>query len=148
MAGRAGSPSSAISSRRSTVSPVGDRIEGEITLYDPEVFVSPINARLSFQRDKETAYEDRMQFNTCTDTNGPSPNVYMDDKGLLNARTPGDPLYWEPADPRPWATYLNESDKRYKASGLTRTPGTGLRSRNSYQPPTSNSQGDFTLLGS
>ena len=32
--------------------------------------MSPINARLRFQRDKETAYEDRMQFNTCTDTNG------------------------------------------------------------------------------
>jgi hypothetical protein len=104
---------------------VGDRLEGEVTLYDPEVYVSPINARLQFQRDKETAYEDRMQFNTCTDTNGPSPNVYMDDKGLLNTRTPGDPLYWEPADTRPWATYLNESDKRSKASGLTRIPRTG-----------------------
>ena len=104
---------------------VGDRLEGEITLYDPEVYVSPVNGRLRFQRDKETAYEDRMQFNTCTDTNGPSPNVYMDDKGLLNERVAGDPQYWEPADPRPWATYLTESDKRYKASGLKPTPRTG-----------------------
>ena len=104
---------------------VGDRLEGEITLYDPEVYVSPINARLRFQRDKETAYEDRMQFNTCTDTNGPSPNVYMDAKGLLNERVAGDPLYWEPADTRPWATYLNESDKRYKAAGLKPTARTG-----------------------
>jgi hypothetical protein len=94
-------------------------------LYDPEVYVSPVNGRLRFQRDKETAYEDRMQFNTCTDTNGPSPNVYMDDKGLLNERVAGDPQYWEPADPRPWATYLTESDKRYKASGLKPTPRTG-----------------------
>jgi len=104
---------------------VGDRLEGEITLYDPEVYVSPVNGRLRFQRDKETAYEDRMQFNTCTDTNGPAPNVYMDDKGLLNERVAGDPLYWEPADTRPWATYFNESDKRYKASGLKPTPRTG-----------------------
>ena len=49
---------------------VGDRIEGEITLYDPEVYVSPINGRLNFRLDKETPYEDRMQFNTCTDTHG------------------------------------------------------------------------------
>ena len=95
----------------------GDRIEGEITLYDPDVFVSPINARLRFQLDKQVAYEDRPQFNTCTDTNGPSSNVYMDDKGLLNERVAGDPQYWDPTDPRPWGTYLNESDKRYQRAG-------------------------------
>jgi hypothetical protein len=49
----------------------------------------------------------------------------MDDKGLLNERVAGDPLYWEPADTRPWATYFNESDKRYKASGLKPAPRTG-----------------------
>ncbi len=96
---------------------VGDRIEGEITLYDPDVFVSPINARMRFQLDKETGYEFRPQFNTCTDTNGPSAYVYMDERGMLNTRVPGDPLYWDPADPRPWGTYLNESDKRYQGSG-------------------------------
>jgi len=104
---------------------VGDRIEGEITLYDPEVYVSPINGRLNFRLDKETPYEDRMQFNTCTDTMGPSQNVYMDGKGQLNIRLDGDPLYWEAADTRPWATYLNESDKRYKQSGQSRAPRTG-----------------------
>jgi hypothetical protein len=26
---------------------------------------------------------------------------------------PGDPLYWDATDPRPWGTWLNESDKRY-----------------------------------
>lgn len=101
---------------------MGDRIEGEITLYDPEVYVSPINGRLNFRLDKETPYEDRMQFNTCTDTMGPSQNVYMDAQGQLNIRLDGDPLYWEAADTRPWATYLNESDQRYARSGQKRAP--------------------------
>ena len=100
----------------------GDRIEGEITLYDPEVYVSPITARLNFRLDKDLPYEDRMQFNTCTDTMGPSQNVYMDDAGQLNIRLDGDPLYWEAADPRPWQTYLDESDKRWARSGKKRAP--------------------------
>lgn len=101
---------------------VGDRIEGEITLYDPEVYVSPINARLNFRLDKDLPYEDRMQFNTCSDTMGPSQNVYMDEAGQLNIRLDGDPLYWEAADTRPWQTYLNESDKRWARSGKKRAP--------------------------
>ena len=84
--------------------------------------MSPVNGRLNFRLEKETSYEDRMQFNTCTDTMGPSQNVYMDEKGQLNIRLDDDPLYWEAADTRPWATYLNESDKRYKQSGQTPTP--------------------------
>ena len=64
-----------------------------------------------FSAREETPHEDRMQFNTCTDTMGPSQNVYMDEKGQLNIRLDDDPLYWEAADTRPWAIYLNESDK-------------------------------------
>ena len=93
---------------------VGDRIEGEITLYDPEVFVKPVTAKLSFERDRETRLELRPMFNTCSDTNGPSAKVFMDEKGLLNERTQGDPLYWDAADPRPWGTWFTESDKRYE----------------------------------
>jgi hypothetical protein len=37
----------------------------------------------------------------------------MDDRGILNQRVPGDPLYWDATDPRPWGTYLNLSDERY-----------------------------------
>ena len=40
--------------------------------------------------------------------------VHMDQKGLLNERTPGDPLYWDAGDPRPWGTWYTESDKRYE----------------------------------
>jgi hypothetical protein len=94
---------------------VGDRIEGEITLYDPEVFVRPVHARVRYQLDKETRPELRPTYNTCTDTNGPSNKVYMDERGILNERIPGDPLYFDPTDPRPWRTYLAESDRRYEA---------------------------------
>lgn len=94
----------------------GDMIEGEITLYDPKVLARPVNARLRFQRSKETRIELRPLYNTCTDTNGPAANVFMDEKGLLNERLPGDPLYWDSTDPRPWGTWLTESDKRYAAS--------------------------------
>ena len=33
----------------------------------------------------------------------------------------GDPLYWNAADPRPWGTYLNESDRRYEQYRKART---------------------------
>jgi len=95
---------------------VDDTIEGEITLYDPEVFVSPVNSRLRFELDPETRPELRQLYNTCVDTNGPSTKVFMDDRGLLNERLPGDPLYWDSTDPRPWGTWLSESDKRYEQS--------------------------------
>lgn len=93
---------------------VGDRIEGEITLYDSEVFVRPVHAKARFEIDPETRPELRPLYNTCTDTNGPSTKVFMDERGMLNERLPGDPLYWNATDPRPWGTYLNESDKRYE----------------------------------
>ena len=94
---------------------VGDRIEGEITLYDAEVLVRPVHTRARWERDTETAPELRPTYNTCTDTNGPSNKVFMDERGILNERIPGDPAYWDATDPRPWRTYLNESDRRYAA---------------------------------
>jgi hypothetical protein len=93
---------------------VGDRLEGEITLYDSEVLVRPVRARMRWALDKETRPELRPTYNTCTDTNGPSTKVFMDDRGILNERLPGDPQYWDTTDPRPWRTYLNESDRRYE----------------------------------
>jgi len=93
---------------------VGDMIEGEITMYDSDVFVRPVYARLGFELDPETRPELRPLYNTCTDTNGPSSKVFMDDQGLLNERLPGDPLYWDSTDPRPWGTWLNGSDERHE----------------------------------
>ena len=95
---------------------VGNRIEGEITVYDPEVFVGPLFSRLNFELDPDTRPETRPLYNTCSDTNGPSPKVYLDERGLLNERLSGEGAYqWDVADPRPWGTWLDESDRRFKA---------------------------------
>ena len=93
---------------------VGDTIEGEITFYDPEVFVQPVHSKLAYQLDTDTRPELRPLYNTCTDTNGPSTKVFLDERGFLNERLPGDPLYWDATDPRPWGTFLNTSDERFK----------------------------------
>ena len=93
---------------------VGNVIEGEVTIYDPTVFVAPLHAKVSFNLREEAIPENRPLFNSCTDTNGPSVKVHLDENGILNERTPEDPLYWDPLDPRPWGTYFDESDERYK----------------------------------
>src|SRR5262245_41860626 len=95
---------------------MGDRIEGEITLYDPDVLVKPVNARMRFELDRQTRPELRPLYNTCTDTNGPSAAYFMDEKVKLNQRLEGDPLFWNAADPRPWGTWLTESDKKHDQS--------------------------------
>ena len=95
---------------------VGDVIEAEITAYDPEVFVRPLHNIGRFRLDPETNIAlNRMLLNSCTDTNGPSNKVHMDERGLNNERLPGDPLYFNAADPRPWVTYLEEGERRYNA---------------------------------
>lgn len=95
---------------------VGDRIEGEITLYDPDVFVGPAFQRLNFRLSRDSKPEDRPTYNTCTDTNGPSPAIYLDENGFLNSHAPGDTGFtWDTTDPRPWGTWLTESDRRYSA---------------------------------
>jgi hypothetical protein len=101
----------------------GDRLDGEIVLYDSDVFVRPVRAALRFELDRETRVELRPLFNTCADTNGPSTKVFMDDRGLLNERLPGDPLYWDARDTRPWGTWLSESDKRYAQYRKTQGQG-------------------------
>jgi hypothetical protein len=96
---------------------VGDAIQGEITIYDPNVFTGPVFQRMNFRLNKEgDKPENRPLFNTCTDTNGPSPKVFLDAKGFLNEHLVGEGGFtWDVADQRPWGTWLNESDKRYKA---------------------------------
>jgi hypothetical protein len=95
---------------------VGDEIRFTMTAYDPNVFNYPVHSEGAFELNTETNPALRPLYNTCTDTNGPSPKVYMDDKGLLNERLSGEGGYlWDVADPRPWGTYFNESDKRFAA---------------------------------
>lgn len=92
----------------------GDVIRGEVTIYDPVAFTGPLHANVSFNLRSEAIPENRPLFNSCTDTNGPSVKVYLDENGILNERTPDDPLYWDPTDARPWGTFFNESDGRYQ----------------------------------
>ncbi len=93
---------------------VGDTIEGEITLYDAEVYVTPVYSKLSYDLEADPRPELRPLYNTCTDTNGPASKVYLDERGFLNERIPGDPLYWDATDPRPWATFMDSSEERYR----------------------------------
>ena len=93
---------------------VGDTMQGEITLYDPEVFVRPFHAKITYRVNREEPPELRPLFNTCTDTNGPSSKVFLSDQGLVTERLPGDPLYWDPTDERPWATFFDLGEERYR----------------------------------
>lgn len=94
---------------------VGDVIEGEITMYDPEVYVRPYHSKLEFELVTETRPELRPLFNSCTDTNGPSAKVYVDENGYINERLPGEAGYWDATDPHPWRTFFEMSDARYEA---------------------------------
>jgi len=80
---------------------VGNELVGEITVYDPSAFLHPLHARLRFTPNAN----DRMVYSTCTDTNGPSSNIYARPDGIVDERVPGDPGYWDANDPRPWAAH-------------------------------------------
>jgi hypothetical protein len=43
-------------------------------------------------------------FKTCTDSNGAWRKVFVNERGILDERVPGDPGYWDIADKRPWAS--------------------------------------------
>ena len=81
---------------------VGEELVGEITLYDPAAFLYPVHADLKYRRNRDS---DRMVFSTCTDTNGPSANIFVRPNGITDEKIPGDPGYWDPTDPRPWAKH-------------------------------------------
>ncbi len=89
---------------------VGDLIEGEITLYDPVAFLTPLHATFTYERIADDAPAARAIYNTCTDTNGPSSNVFINEEGLLDERVPGDPLHWDVRDARPWGTYYSKGE--------------------------------------
>ena len=80
---------------------VGNEIVADVTLYDPVAFLVPLHASLRFTPNPN----DRMVYSTCTDTNGPSSNIYARSDGIVDERVPGDPGYWDPNDPRPWAAH-------------------------------------------
>jgi hypothetical protein len=93
----------------------GDMIEGEVTIYDPVVFTSPMRSVVNFRLSDETGPASWPIYNSCTESNGPSTKVFLDERGILNERLPGDPLYWDATDERPWGSFFDESDARYRA---------------------------------
>ena len=82
---------------------IDDNIVGEVTLYDSNAFVAPLHAEFEFNRLDLPGY--RMSYDTCTDTNGLSSKVFLDEDGRINERLPGDSGYWDPTEPRPWAEH-------------------------------------------
>ena len=93
----------------------GNVIEADLTIYDPVAFTTPLHSVVTYTLSEETGPASWPIYNSCTETNGPSTKVYMDERGILNERLPGDPLYWDATDERPWGTFFDESDARYKA---------------------------------
>ena len=87
---------------------MGNEIVGEITLYDPVAFLYPLHATLRFTPNAN----DRMVYSTCTDTNGPSSNIHVRADGVVDERVPGDPGYWDPNEPRPWAAHFAIGERR------------------------------------
>ncbi|MGY9105031.1 MAG: hypothetical protein ACKVG0_00485 [Alphaproteobacteria bacterium] len=89
---------------------VGDAIVGEITFYDPIAFAMPIHVRFSHPPLPADHPSVRAIYNSCTDSNGPSANVFINDDGLLDQRGPGDAQYWDATDPRPWGAYYSRGE--------------------------------------
>jgi hypothetical protein len=83
----------------------GDEILVDITLYDPKAFAFPWHDTVIFRKLKDWT-EAPATFSECVSTN----NVYMDAKGTLRERTPGDPEYRDFLDPRPWATAFERGE--------------------------------------
>lgn len=88
----------------------GNSLVGEITLYDPVAFLYPLHAKFTYNLNDNP--QSRMLYSTCTDTNGPSSNIHVNAEGRIDERVPGDPGYWDPTDPRPWAAHYAIGEKR------------------------------------
>ena len=81
----------------------------------------PVTVQLSYDLDQENLLALRPMFNSCSDTNGPSSKVFLDEKGLLNERLPGDPLYWDATDPPPVEHLVYR--KRQEIRAVQENPG-------------------------
>jgi len=88
----------------------GDSLVGEVTLYDPVAFLYPLHAKFTYNINSNPP--GRMLYSTCTDTNGPSSNIHVNADGRIDERVPGDPGYWDPTNPRPWAAHYALGEKK------------------------------------
>jgi hypothetical protein len=71
--------------------------------------VQPLRATLRYSR---SSRGERPVFSTCSDTNGPSTNIFTGPDGVTNEKVKGDPGYWDSGDPRPWATHYAIGERR------------------------------------
>jgi hypothetical protein len=99
---------------------VGDELRSDITLYDPVAFLYPLHATISYRRSRNA--ETRPVYSTCTDTNGPSSNIFVRPDGITDEKVRGDPGYWDQNDPRPWAAYYAIGERHQKADASRTTP--------------------------
>jgi len=76
-------------------------IQGEVTLYDPTAFIAPLHAKFEFRPVEIPGFT--MSYDTCTDSNGPSGNIFLDSAGRPDERVFGDEAYWDPTISRPWS---------------------------------------------
>jgi hypothetical protein len=89
---------------------MGNELVGEITFYDPVAFLYPLHATLRLTPHQN----ERMVASTCSDTNGPSSNIHVRADGIVDEKVPGDPGYWDPNDPRPWAAHYAIGERQPK----------------------------------
>lgn len=90
----------------------GDEMLLDITLYDPEAFAFPWHDTVVFKVMKDWT-KGPATYSECVSTN----NVYLDDKGVLQERAPGDPGFRDMSDPRPWATAYELRRKNEQSTG-------------------------------
>ena len=96
---------------------VGDEIRADLTLYDPAAFLQPLHATITYRRSRTG---DRPIFSTCSDTNGPSSNIFVRPDGVTDEKVQGDPGYWDPNDPRPWAAHYAVGERRQATDAAPR----------------------------
>ena len=62
---------------------VGNDMVAELTLYDPVAFVQPLHTKLRYTR---STRDERPVYSTCSDTNGPSSNIFTGPDGVTNEK--------------------------------------------------------------
>lgn len=96
---------------------IGDEIVVDITMYDPLAFTFPWHeVVLHTKREKWT--EPPPAHNECASTN----NAYHREDGRIDEFTPGEPLYRDIFNPRPWAEVFERMEKAKADGRLPKAP--------------------------
>ncbi len=87
----------------------GNEMLDDITLYDPKAFAFPWHDIAVYKKLKDWTVAPAT-WSDCVSTN----NIYMDAKGVLQERVPGEAGYNDLSDPRPWATAYELWDSAHR----------------------------------